>query len=104
MKKSTSLRNIKIVAPDSKPVEVASYQEGLEKLKAGDVAALTGDGMALRALMTKESGGMRIAGEGSSVEPYVIGLPRNDSDFRNRVDEFLTELWTSGAWLRIFHK
>jgi len=34
----------------------------------------------------------------------VIGLPQNDSAFRARVDEILTELWTSGAWTRIFNK
>ena len=35
---------------------------------------------------------------------YVIGLPQNDSQFRARIDEALTEMWNSGVWTRLFNK
>ncbi|HEY3321792.1 MAG TPA: transporter substrate-binding domain-containing protein [Planctomycetota bacterium] len=103
---STSIENIKVVAPDAQVVPVASVHEGFEKLGSGAVDVLTGDGLVLQALRLSatEAGAFRIAGEGFSAEPYVIGLPQNDSQFRGRVDEFLTELWNSGAWTRIFNK
>ncbi len=102
---TTSIDNIKVVAPDARIVPVESISEGLQKLSAGAADALTGDGLQLRAVVLGASANeFRIAGEGFSVEAYVIGLPRNDSGFRQRVDEFLTELWNSGAWNRIFNK
>jgi len=106
IRNTTSLNNLKVVAPDAKFVEVDTLAAGLSKLEAGEVDALTGDGISLLGLRltSADPTQTRIAGEGFSVEPYVIGLPRNDSDFRGRVDEFLTELWNSGSWTRLFDK
>lgn len=106
IRNTTSLNNLKVVAPDAKPVEVETNADGLKQLEAGEVDALTGDGISLLGLRltSVDPSQTRIAGEGFSVEPYVIGLPRNDSDFRGRVDEFLTELWNSGSWTRLFDK
>jgi polar amino acid transport system substrate-binding protein len=103
---STSIDNLKVVAPDCKAISVKSSIEGLEKLKAGDADAITGDGLSLQALRVDEAdpNAFRLAGEGFSVEPYAIGLPRNDSELRVRVDEILTDLWTNGIWTRIFDK
>jgi polar amino acid transport system substrate-binding protein len=103
---STSIDNLKVVAPDCKGIAVKSNIEGLEKLRAGEADAISGDGLSLQALRvdSADPAAFRIAGEGFSVEPYAIGLPRNDSEFRVRIDEVLTELWTSGVWTRLFDK
>jgi polar amino acid transport system substrate-binding protein len=103
---STSIDNLKVVAPDCKGIAVKSNIEGLEKLRAGEADAISGDGLSLQALRvdSADPAAFRIAGEGFSVEPYAIGLPRNDSEFRVRIDEALTELWTSGVWTRLFDK
>lgn len=103
---STSIDNLKVVSPDAELVVVQSLYEAFEKLRSGAVGAVTGDGLQLQGLRLGAADGSayRIAGEGFSVEPYVVGLPQNDSQFRARVDEFLTELWNSGAWTRLFNK
>jgi len=103
---STSIDNLKVVAPDAERVAVQSLSEAFEKLRSGAVDAMTSDGLQLQAvrLAAVEPAQYRIAGEGFSVEPYVVGLPQNDSQLRTRVDEFLTELWNSGAWTRLFNK
>ena len=103
---STSIQNLKIVAPDGEAVGFKSVTAAFQALADGKVDAVTGDGMALLALKmgAPDAGAYRIAGEGFSVEAYVIGLPRNDSDLRARMDEILTELWNSGVWTRLFHK
>jgi polar amino acid transport system substrate-binding protein len=103
---STSSDNLKVVAPDCQTVPVGTLTEGFEKLQKGEVDAVTGDGMTLRALdhNAPDPKAFRIAGEGFSVEPYAIGLPQNDSQFRARIDEILTEIWTTGAWTIIFDK
>lgn len=106
IRNSTSLDNLKIVAPDAKIVEVDTTDEGMEKIEKGDADAYTGDGVTLLGarLGAKDPEKLRIAGEGFSVEPYVVGLPRNDSELRNRVDEILTDLWNKGSWTRLFDK
>ncbi|MCY3024685.1 MAG: transporter substrate-binding domain-containing protein, partial [Planctomycetota bacterium] len=103
---TTSIDNVKVVAPDAQTVPVQSLFEAFEKLRADTADAMTSDSLQLQAtrLAAAEPAQYRIAGEGFSVEPYVIGLPQNDSQFRVRVDEFLTELWNSGAWTRLFNK
>lgn len=103
---STSIDNIKVVAPDAQVISVNSLAEAFEKLNSGAAEAMTGDGLQLQALRlsSADSAQLRIAGEGFSAEPYVIGLPQNDSQFRARVDEALTEIWTSGVWTRLFNK
>lgn len=106
IKNSTSMDNIKVATPDAQLVEVDSTSHGFDKLAKGEVDAYSGDGMALvgTRLGAADAEKYRIAGEGFSVENYVIGLPRNDSELRNHVDEALTELWNSGSWTRLFDK
>lgn len=103
---TTSIDNIKIVAPDAQVTAVDSVAAAFEKLSKDEVDGITGDGLQLQALKSgaADADKFRIAGEGFSAEPYVIGLPQNDSQLRSHIDEFLTELWNSGAWTRIFNK
>lgn len=106
LKNSTSILNLLIVAPDCKVVEVSSNDEGFEMLKKGEVDALTGDRLQLLGMRlgAADPGAFKLAGDGFSVEPYVIGLPRGDSELRNKIDEALSELWNKGIWTRIFNK
>jgi polar amino acid transport system substrate-binding protein len=103
---TTSLDNLKVVAPDCHPVIVDSNVEVFEKLSKGEVDAITGDGLTLRALdqNSADPKAFHIAGEGFSVEPYAVGLPQNDSQLRSRIDEILTDIWTSGVWTRVFNR
>jgi len=103
---STSIENIKKVNPDAQPVGFPTMKEAFEALQKGDVDALTGDGLSLRSmkLAAEKPDALRIAGEGFTVEPFVIGLPYNDSEFRGKIDEVLAELWNNGTWTRLFNK
>jgi len=103
---STSIENIKVVAPDAQIVGSKSIADAFEKMNSGAADAVTGDGLQLQALRlaAADQTQYQIAGEGFSAEPYVIGLPPNDSQFRARIDEFMTELWNNGTWTRIFNK
>lgn len=103
---STSIENIKKVKPDAVPTGYTTIKEAFEALTKGEVDALTGDGLAMRSLkLTAENpDSLRIAGEGFSVEPFVIGLPQNDSEFRAKIDDALTDIWNDGTWTRLFNK
>jgi ABC-type amino acid transport substrate-binding protein len=101
---STNFDNMTIVQPDCKIVGVKDLAEGFELLQADKVDALTGDGIKLVELATKNKDLVRIAGEGFSVEPYCVGLPRNDSEFRRTVDNFLMNYWAKGEWTKSFNR
>jgi len=103
---STSIENIKKVNPDAAAVGFATMKEAFEALQKGEVDALTGDGLSLRSLKlaAEKPDSLRIAGEGFTVELFAVGLPFNDSEFRGKIDEVLTELWNNGTWTRLFNK
>ena len=103
---TTSLENLTTISPDCQPVKVADLEEGFQLLREGKVDALISDGVKLiaRRLDDPHPDAFRLAGAAPSVELYVIGLPRDDSEFRRAVDEFLMDLWNSGHWTRLFDK
>jgi ABC-type amino acid transport substrate-binding protein len=101
---TTNFDNMTVVQPDCKPVGVKDLAEGFELLQSGKVDALTSDGIKLLELAAKHKGLFRIAGEPFSVEPYCVGLPRNDSDFRRTVDDFLMNYWSKGEWTKSFNR
>lgn len=101
---STNFDNMTVVQPDCKTVGVKDLAEGFQLLQDGKVDALTGDGIKLLGLAAKHKDKVRIAGEGFSVEPYCVGLPRNDSEFRRTVDDFLMTYWSKGEWTKNFNK
>jgi len=45
-----------------------------------------------------------IAGDFIAAEPYGLGLPENDSDFRDLVNRTLVDLWNTGEYLKIYNK
>jgi polar amino acid transport system substrate-binding protein len=101
---STNFENMTTVQPDCKTVGVKDLAEGFELLRSGKVDALTGDGIKLFELASKNKDLVRVAGEGFSVEPYCVGLPRNDSEFRRTVDDFLMNYWSKGEWTKGYNK
>ena len=45
-----------------------------------------------------------IAGSYISDEPYGIGVPENESNFRDAVNKALADMWTSGDYQKIYNK
>ena len=104
MEPSTNFKNLTVVSPDCTPVGVQDMQAALKLLEEGQVDAITWDGVKLAALAHEKGAAYRLAGEGFSIEPYCVGLPRNDSEFRYVVNDFLMDFWTSGQWAKSFHR
>lgn len=98
---STNFDNLTVVTPDCKPVAVKDIDAALKLLENGGVDAVTWDGAKLIGL-AEQNKAYRIAGEGFSIEPYCVGLPRNDSEFRRSVDDFLMTYWVKGDWMKSF--
>lgn len=85
-------------------VPVATHEEGLAKLEAGEVAAYFGDQAILIFLRARSEHPEAVKlGKGQfTLEPYALGMPRGDDDFRLAVDRALSNLYRSGEAGRIF--
>jgi polar amino acid transport system substrate-binding protein len=105
-KGSTSEKNIKEAQPKCKVLSFEGYPQAFLALRQGKVAAVTTDSTILLGLKNSapNPGEYAIVGEYISDEPYGLGLPENDSDFRDLVNRTLVDLWNTGEYLKIYKK
>ncbi len=105
-KGSTSEQNIKKAQPACEVVSFETYPEAFLALKQGKVVAVTTDAPILLGIRNSDDNpdAWAIVGEDIAAEPYGIGLPENDSDFRDFVNISLMELWKSGEYQKIYDK
>ncbi|BDV00803.1 amino acid ABC transporter substrate-binding protein [Thermodesulfomicrobium sp. WS] len=105
-KGSTSEQNIKKAQPECTVVSFETYPEAFLALKQGKVAAVTTDAPILLGIRNSDDHPEQwiIVGEDIAAEPYGIGLPENDSDFRDFVNITLMEMWKSGEYQQIYAK
>ena len=105
-KGSTSEKNIKEAQPKCKVLSFEGYPQAFLALRQGKVSAVTTDSTILLGLKNSapNSGDYVIAGDFIAAEPYGLGLPENDSDFRDLVNRTLVDLWNTGEYLKIYNK
>lgn len=105
-KGSTSEQNIKNAQPDCTVLSFEGYPQAFLAMNQGKVAAVTTDSGILLGLQANapKPEDYAIVGEYISDEPYGMGLPENDSDFRDFVNRVLVDLWNSGEYKKIYDK
>ena len=105
-KGSTSEKNIKAAQPDCKVLSFEGYPQAFLALKQGKVAAVTTDSTILLGLKNSDPKpeDWEIVGEYISDEPYGLGVPENDSNFRDFVNAALMDMWVSGEYQQIYDK
>ncbi len=87
--------------------KVTGYQnevEMFEALRSGRVQAITTDSTLLIALASKEPGKYELVGEFISDEPYGVGLPQNDSAWRDIINFTIQDIWKDGTYMKIYNK
>ena len=91
----TTLSAVGIKA-DVKPA--ATHAEGLAMLDSGEVTAYFADRSILWVLQanSKAPSKLRLADEYLTIEPYALGLPKGDDEFRLEVDRALSGIYRSG--------
>jgi polar amino acid transport system substrate-binding protein/glutamate/aspartate transport system substrate-binding protein len=89
---------------DAEVVTVASHEDGLARLEAGDIAAYFGDQAILMFLATGSEApeNLKLSEEQLTFEPYALALARGDSDFRLLVDRTLARIYRSGTIDQLF--
>jgi len=105
-KGSTSEKNIKEAQPDCRVLSFEGYPQAFLALQQGKVAAVTTDSTILLGLKNSAPNADEfiIAGDFISAEPYGLGLPENESDFRDFVNKALADMWVSGEYEKIYNK
>jgi polar amino acid transport system substrate-binding protein len=106
VKGSTSEKNIKDAQPAAQVISYDEYPQAFMALKQGKVMAVTTDSGILAGLKAGDDNPEKweIVGEFFSSEPYGLGVPENDSDFRDFVNMSLNEMWLDGSYHAMFKK
>jgi ABC-type amino acid transport substrate-binding protein len=100
-----ALRNILAeLDMDAEVVTVASHNEGLRQLEAGEIAAYFGDQAILIFLATGSDApeNLKLSDRQFTFEPYALALTRGDDDFRLLVDRTLARIYRSGTIDQLF--
>lgn len=93
---STSQKNIaeyttNIIATDT-------YSNCLGPLRSGEVVAVTTDNVILAGLADQNEGEFEVLDKPFTKEPYGIGLAKDDTEFRDFINDVLEEAFEDGSW------
>lgn len=87
--------------------QVVSFQDEpfcFLALHQDKVAGWTADSTLLIGFAAKEPGKYELVGESFSVEPYGIGLPDNDPEWKTAVNNAIQQAWKDGSYKAIYDK
>ena len=92
---------------DARVVTVADRNEGMSKLRSGDVDGFASDqivlvGVALEAIDADEDVSFSFSDELFSYEPYALMVRRDDADFRLVVNRAIAQMFRSGQFAQVY--
>ena len=94
---STYADTIEKEAPDADLRLVDLYSECFDQIQTGAVDAVSTDNVILTGMKIQDDS-LELLGLDYTTEPYGIGIPEGDTEFKQFVDETLAEYIDSGAW------
>ncbi|HKH09182.1 MAG TPA: glutamate ABC transporter substrate-binding protein [Agromyces sp.] len=80
------------------PVLTDTYTNCLEPLRSGQVVAVSTDNVILAGLAAQNEGEFKVVGEPFTEEPYGIGLAKDDTEFRDWINDVLEESYEDGTY------
>ncbi|MGY1608993.1 MULTISPECIES: glutamate ABC transporter substrate-binding protein [unclassified Geodermatophilus] len=95
---STPAQNIRDNFPEANLVTYDVYSKCADDLANGAVQAVTTDNVILTGLVAGNPEGFELVGNPFTEEPYGIGLPKGDEEFRTFVNDVLEEAFEDGRW------
>jgi glutamate transport system substrate-binding protein len=101
---STPAQRIKDEYPGVQLQQYDTYSACVEALKNGAVDALTTDEVILAGYAAQTPGTFKIVGDTFSEERYGIGLKKGDTELRNKINDAIEKMESSGAWKEAFDK
>lgn len=100
---STSIANIAALPSHPVPVAVNDWTDCLVMLQQGQVDAISTDDVVLAGLANQDPN-VEVVGEGIAVEPYGIGIKKENEDLVRFVNGVLDEMRADGTWKGLYDK
>ena len=94
---STYADTIEKEAPDADLRLVDLYSECLDQVQTGAVDAVSTDNVILTGMVIQDDS-LQLLGLDYTTEPYGVGIPEGDTEFKQFVDDSVAEYIDSGAW------
>ena len=98
---TTLEKTIARLAPTAKVTAFRDYDAAWLSLAQGRADVLTGSLNILQGF-AKNNDGFKIVGALFSSEPFGIGIRKGDWAMRDAIDETVQDLWTSGAYAKLY--
>ncbi|MGI9481640.1 MAG: amino acid ABC transporter substrate-binding protein [Hyphomicrobiales bacterium] len=100
------LKTLEKFSVNAEVVPVSSHNDGFAKLQNNEISAYFGDRAILVTLVRRLAGEKNIGVSTRlfSLEPYAIGLPRGDSNFRLVVDAAISKVFRSPQIQKIYQQ
>jgi len=100
---STPLKTLQEKAPTADlSILFDTYSKCVEALKDGRVEAVSTDNGILLGFVKDNPGLFKLAGDTFTQEPYGIGVKKDDTVFRNFVNDVLEKAYGDGSWAKAF--
>ncbi len=84
-------------------VEFQTYSQCVDQLLNNQVDVVTTDDAILKGFASQQPDRLKVVGEPFSTEPYGIGLKRDDTALRNKINDILQTAATDGTWQQIYN-
>jgi glutamate transport system substrate-binding protein len=95
---STPAENIRTNYPAAQLTLFDVYSKCADALANGQVDAVTTDNVILTGLVANGGDAFELVGNPFTEEPYGIGLTKDDTEFRNWINDVLEESFEDGSW------
>jgi glutamate transport system substrate-binding protein len=83
-------------------VEFQTYTQCVDQLVTNQVDVVTTDDAILAGYASQQPDELKLVGDTFSEEPYGIGLNRDDTALRNKINDVLQASYDDGTWQRIY--
>ena len=95
---STPAETIRTQYPEASLVLYDAYSKCADDLRNGNVQAVTTDNVILTGFVAGNPEGFELVGNPFTEEPYGIGVPKGQDDFRDFINDVLEESFEDGTW------
>jgi glutamate transport system substrate-binding protein len=83
-------------------IEFQTYSQCVDQLISNQVDAVTTDDAILAGYASQQPDELKLVGEPFSEEPYGIGLNKDDTALRNKINDILQAAESDGTWQKIY--
>jgi glutamate transport system substrate-binding protein len=83
-------------------IEFQNYSQCVDQLLSNQVDVVTTDDAILKGFAAQQPDKLKVVGEPFSTEPYGIGLKKDDTALRNKINDILQAAETDGTWKKIY--